>query len=187
MSKTDTIESLISGCKAQDRKAQEKLYQLTASKMLGVCMRYTNNRAEAEDILQTGFVRVFTRMSSYRSEGSFEGWIRRIMVNTAIESFRRNKRMLHAEDIQELGEEHAPAAEIDELAYEDLINIIQQLPAGYKIVFNMYAIEGYSHKEIAEELGISESTSKSQLLRAREWLKKRIKLLEGGVYEKRHG
>jgi len=155
--------------------------------MMGVCMRYTNNRAEAEDILQTGFVRVFTRMSSYRSEGSFEGWIRRIMVNTAIESFRRNKRMVHAEDIQELEEEHVMAAEIDELAYEDLISIIQQLPAGYKIVFNMYAIEGYSHKEIAEEMGISESTSKSQLLRAREWLKKRIKLLEGGVYEKKHG
>jgi len=95
--------------------------------------------------------------------------------------------MVHAEDIQELEEEHVMAAEIDELAYEDLISIIQQLPAGYKIVFNMYAIEGYSHKEIAEEMGISESTSKSQLLRAREWLKKRIKLLEGGVYEKKHG
>lgn len=187
MSKTDTIESLVSGCKAKDRKAQEKLYKLTASKMLGVCMRYTNNRAEAEDILQTGFVRVFTRMDSYRNEGAFEGWIRRIMVNTAIESFRRNKRMIQAEDLHELGEESVPASEIDELAYEDLINIIQQLPAGYKIVFNMYGIEGYTHKEIAEELGISESTSKTQLLRAREWLKKRIKLLEGGVYEEKHG
>ena len=187
MSKTDTIESLVSGCKAMDRKAQEKLYQLTASKMLGVCMRYTNNRAEAEDILQTGFVRVFTRMDSYRSEGAFEGWIRKIMVNTAIESFRRNKRMVQAEDIQELAEENAPGFDVDELAYADLLNIVQQLPAGYKIVFNMYAIEGYSHREIAEALDISESTSKSQLLRAREWLKKRIKLLEGGVYEEQHG
>lgn len=187
MSRTDTIESLVSGCKAKDRQAQEKLYQLTASRMMGVCMRYTNNRAEAEDILQTGFVRVFTRIESYRSEGAFEGWIRRIMVNTAIEAFRRNKRMVQAEDIQELADEFGPASEIDEMAYEDLINIIQQLPAGYKLVFNMFAIEGYSHKEIAEELGISESTSKSQLLRAREWLKKRIKLLEGGVYNEKHG
>ncbi len=170
-----------------ERKAQEKLYQLTASKMLGVCMRYTNNRAEAEDILQTGFVRVFTRMDSYRGEGAFEGWIRKIMVNTAIESFRRNKRMVQAEDIQELAEENTPGLNVDELAYADLLNIVQQLPAGYKIVFNMYAIEGYSHREIAEALDISEGTSKSQLLRAREWLKKRIKLLEGGVYEEQHG
>lgn len=170
-----------------ERKAQEKLYQLTASKMLGVCMRYTNNRAEAEDILQTGFVRVFTRMDSYRGEGAFEGWIRKIMVNTAIESFRRNRRMVQAEDIQELAEENTPGLNVDELAYADLLNIVQQLPAGYKIVFNMYAIEGYSHREIAEALDISEGTSKSQLLRAREWLKKRIKLLEGGVYEEQHG
>lgn len=150
-------------------------------------MRYTNSREEAEDILQTGYVRVFTRIESYRNDGSFEGWIRRIMVNTAIENFRRNKRMIQADDIENLSDHQAPGVSVDELAYEDLMNIVQELPAGYKIVFNMYAIEGYSHKEIAESLGISEGTSKSQLLRAREWLKKRIMLLEGGSYEKKHG
>lgn len=188
VSKTDNITSLIEGCKANDRKAQAQLYQLTASKMLGVCMRYTTSREEAEDILQTGYVRVFTRMNSYRNDGgSFEGWIRRIMVNTAIESFRRNQRMIQADDIQGLSDHHAPGIDVDELAYEDLMNIIQELPSGYRLVFNMFAIEGYSHKEIADSLGITESTSKTQLLRAREWLKKRITYLEGGDYEQKLG
>lgn len=182
LDRTFTIDSLLDGCKKGDRKAQESLYKALASKMMGVCMRYAKDTFEAEDILQMGFVKVFQKVSEFRSDGSFEGWIRRIMVNTAIETYRKNLRSLNVVDIDEVYDQPQSTFDMGKLELNDLMKLVQQLSNGYRIVFNMYAIEGYSHKEIAKELGISEGASKSQLSRARAILKDKIIKMEGSNY-----
>ena len=148
-------------------------------------MRYANSTFEAEDMLQAGFIKAFTNLGSYRGEGSFEGWIRRVIVNTAIETYRRNRRSGQQVELDEVYDDAQQTFAMDNLECEDLLRLIQALPDGYRVVFNMYAVEGFSHKEIAESLQISESASKSQLSRARGWLKQRIKQLEGGIHESR--
>ncbi len=146
-------------------------------------MRYARGTFEAEDMLQTGFIKVFGSIGSYRGEGSFEGWIRRIIVNTAIETYRRNMRSGHQVELNDAYDDAQHTFSMDTLECEDLLRLIQALPDGYRMVFNMYALEGFSHKEIAQTLRISEGASKSQLSRARTWLKERIKQLEGGTHE----
>ncbi len=163
------------GCKKQDRKAQAALYHHFSSKMFAVCLRYAKDHLEAEDMLQTGFVKVYTKHHLYDGAGSLEGWIRRIMVNTAIEIYR--KRKITYIDLQEEGGEVAQMVSTlpaDQTAYKDLLQLVNQLPINYKTIFNLYAIEGFSHKEIAENLSITETNSKSQLSRARSWLKERL-------------
>jgi RNA polymerase sigma factor (sigma-70 family) len=178
-----STEDLIVKCKAANRQAQELLYKQFASKMLAVCMRYATDKMEAEDMLQNGFIRVFQKINDYRGEGSFEGWMRRIMVHTSIEHYRKHQKMVHV-DIEESGyEQSVNGAAASSLEAKDLLAIIQQLPAGYRMVFNLYAIEGYSHKEIAEMAGITEGASKSQLSRARTLLKQKIEQLEGKKHE----
>ena len=172
-----TIEDLVQGCKRGDRQAQEALYRQLVSTMMGICLRYAKDRDDAEDILQTGFIRVFQKISDFRMEGSFEGWVKRIMVNTALEHYRKNLRSLTAISLDEVQEE-VGFADWNALEVQDLLKLIQSLPNGYRMVFNLYALEGYSHKEIADELGITESGSKSQLSRARALLKEKIKQLE---------
>ena len=179
---TYTIDSLLEGCKRGERKAQESLYKTMASRMMAVCMRYAKDTFEAEDILQMGFVKVFRKVSEFRGEGSFEGWIRRIMVNTAIESYRKNLRSLNVVDIDEVYDQPQSTFDMSGLELKDLLNLVQQLSNGYRMVFNMYVIEGYSHKEIAEQLGITEGASKSQLSRARAILKEKIIKMEGLNY-----
>jgi len=179
---TYTIDSLLEGCRKGDRKAQESLYKILASRMMGVCMRYAKDTFEAEDVLQIGFVKVFQKVSEFRGEGSFEGWIRRIMVNTAIESYRKNLRNLNLVDIDEVYDQPQSTFDMSGLELKDLLKLIQQLSNGYRLVFNMYVIEGYSHKEIATELGITEGASKSQLSRARAILKEKIIKMEGLNY-----
>jgi RNA polymerase sigma-70 factor (ECF subfamily) len=132
-----------------------------------VCLRYAANAEEAEDILQEGFVKVFKKLSSFRSEGSFEGWIRRIFVNTSIEYFRRKNYLQPITEREEATVEGKYLSVLDNLAERDIISLVQQLSPGYRTVFNMYVVEGYTHKEIADSLGISEGTSKSQLSRAK--------------------
>ncbi len=173
-----TLESLLDGCRKGDRKAQESLYATVAPRMMAVCMRYARDSAEAEDILQMGFVKVFGKLSEFRNKGSFEGWIRRIMVNTAIEVYRRNLRSVKSEDIEEVYDYSQSTFDMNGLEVKDLLKMIRQLPAGYRLVFNLYAIEGFSHKEIADQLNITEGTSKSQLSRARAVLKERILKME---------
>ncbi len=146
---------------------QYELYQRFAPKMYGVCLRYAGNAEEAEDILQEGFIKVFNKISSFRSEGSFEGWIRRIFVNTAIEHFRKKTYLQPITENEENTVEGKYLSVLDELAEKDIIQLVQQLSPGYRTVFNMYVVEGYTHKQIAEQLGISEGTSKSQLSRAK--------------------
>lgn len=178
-----TINQLINRCKANERKAQELLYKQFASKMLGVCYRYATDRMEAEDMLQNGFIKVFQKIVDFRFEGSFEGWMRRIMVHCSIEYYRKHHKMMELVDINDAASELSvnPMATA-KLAANDLMLLIQQLAPGYRIVFNLYAIEGYSHKEIAAITGITEGASKSQLSRARGLLKQQIIKLEGKVY-----
>ena len=182
VTKTYTINDLLEGCKAGNRQMQEMLYKQTASKMLAVCMRYAKDRMEAEDVLQMGYVKIFQKVKDYRGEGSFEGWIRRIMVNTAIESYRKNLRMLSIVPIEDAYEQPSTGFDYSSLGMQDLMKVIQKLADGYRMVFNMYIIEGYSHKEIAETLGITEGASKSQLSRARAILQQEIIKMEGFGY-----
>lgn len=172
-------ERLIEKCIEENPVAQKELYDKYASKMLGVCMRYATNLTEAEDILQDGFVKVFRKIQTYNNAGSFEGWIRRTMVNTCLDHIRKNKNLKMNVDIDSVSYLE-PVAEnvLADLATEDLLNLIQAMPVGYRTVFNMFAIEGYSHKEIAEELNISDNTSKTQYRKAKLYLQEKILKLE---------
>lgn len=163
ISDTDLIE----GCMQGNRKMQQALYDRFASKMYGVCLRYAGNTDEAQDILQEGFIKIFKKIGSFRSEGSFEGWVRRIFVNTSIEHFRKKNYLQPITEKEEDTVEGKYLSVLDTLAEKDIISLVQQLSPGYRTVFNMYVIEGYTHKEIADMLGISEGTSKSQLSRAK--------------------
>ena len=154
---------------------QEELYKRFAPKMYAVCLRYANNADDAQDLLQEGFIKVYRNLHRFRGEGSFEGWIRRVFVNTSIEHFR--KKSAHLSSVSEKEEatiEDTDITALDTLAEKDIVSIIQELSPGYRTVFNLYVVEGYSHKEIGEMLGISEGTSKSQLARAKAILQKRI-------------
>ncbi len=185
---TFTIDSLLEGCKRGERKAQEMLYRKLASPMMGVCMRYAKDKQEAEDILQMGFVKVFNKVADFRSDGSFEGWIRRIMVNMAIETYRKNLRtLINVVDIDEVYDQPQTTFDMSGLETKDLLNLVQELSNGYRLVFNMYVIEGYSHKEIGAALGMTEGASKSQLSRARAILRDKIIKMEGSNYESHVG
>jgi RNA polymerase sigma factor (sigma-70 family) len=173
-----TIDELFEGVKNRERAAQEMLYRSLAGKMLAICSRYASSNFEAEDMMQNGFIKVFTKIDLFRGEGSFEGWIKRIMVHTAIETIRKNSRSLDTIGLESYHEHSNDAVSLDNLECEDIRRMISELPEGYRMVFNMYAIEGYSHKEIGELLQMSEGASKSQLSRARSWLKQRIQQLE---------
>lgn len=167
-------KALIKKCIKRNPAAQRELYQRFSPSLMAVCYRYARNRDEAEDMLQEGFIKIFQKLDKYTNKGSFEGWMRRIVVNTAIDMIRKSKHQLKETDIENaVGEEVSDDA-IDSLELEYLYQLIQELPSGYRMVFNMYAIEGYSHREIGEKLSISESTSRSQYTRARGLLRKRI-------------
>lgn len=171
-------EELIKGCIREDRECQKELYKRFAGKMMVVCTRYANNRMEAEDMLQDGFIKVFDHISKFKMEGSLEGWVRRIMVNTAINKIRANK--VRFEEITETTQELDYKNEniVDKMSEQDILRLINLMPQGYKYVFNMYAIEGYSHKEIADSLGIEEASSRSQYAKAKKYLQQQILKLE---------
>jgi RNA polymerase sigma factor (sigma-70 family) len=165
---------LVKALKKADAKAQRQVYDKYSTRMLGLCFRYVGDEMAAEDVMVEGFLKVFSKIDQFNSEGSFEGWIRRIMVNEALGHLRRQKRIL--EDTLSDDAHNIPdyVYADQNLETEELLKLIETLPMGYRTVFNLYAIEGYAHIEIAEMLGISESTSKSQLHRARAWLQKMI-------------
>ena len=165
--KIELYKQLIDGCKKNNRESQKKMYDLLSSKMFGVCLRYVKDREIAEDLLQEGFVKIFTNIEKFRGEGSFEGWARRIFVNTAIEAYRKSTKMYPIVNLESAEHFEGELVYNDTLELEDLMKLIHGLSPGYRTVFNLYVIEGYSHKEIAELLQISEGTSKSQLARAR--------------------
>ncbi len=172
-------KTLITGCVKGDAKAQKALFDKYASKMMVVCMRYFPNKMEAEDILQDGFVKIYQKIDHYKHDGSFEGWLRRIFANTALDEIRRRKTNIEEQDVSEFSYKITNNETTDgDLQADDLLKMVQALPDGYRIVFNMFAIEGYSHKEIAEKLGISENTSKSQFFRAKAFLRTQLEKIE---------
>ena len=170
---------LIDSCIKGDRAAQRVLYDRLAPRMFPLCIRYVCDRSLAEDVLQDGFVTLFTRLQDFKGDGSFEGWARKIFVTTALMSLRKKDALKMSEDLELARNLKAEnSSQLQNLGYKDLMAMITELPPGFRTVFNMYAIEGYSHKEIGEILGISETTSRTQLSRARVWLQNKIKEIE---------
>ena len=169
-------QQTIALCKQGNRAAQKVLYESLSPKMFAICLRYMGDRELAEDTLQEGFVTLFSKLETYSGEGSFEGWARKIFVNTALMSLRKNDVLKQSGEIEtawNVTSEETPA--IQNISYKELMKMIAGLPPGFRTVFNMFVIEGYNHKEISEALGISEVTSRSQLQRARVMLQKKIK------------
>lgn len=173
------IEHIIEGCKKRNRKAQKELYDMFAPAMLGVCMRFTCNYQEAEDMMQEGFLKVLLHIDEYSGKGAFVAWMRKIMVNTAITHYNKNLRHHHAYDITEVKESRISDndAPEPEFTQEELLNVVAELSPGYRMIFNLYAVEGYKHKEIAEMLNIDINTSKSQYSRARKIIMDRLQEL----------
>lgn len=165
-------QDLIKGCLRGDRVSQKQLYEAYSGKMYAICYRYMRDPMQAQDVLITAFTKIFEKISQFKNEGSFEGWIRRIIVNEALTHLRKQRSMQVETDLEVADRDPDYAHLEDHLEAEDLQKMIASLPPGYRIVFNMYAIDGYSHKEIADHLGINENTSKSQLSRARTYLQK---------------
>ena len=153
---------------------QELLYKKFSPKMYAICLRYAGNTDDAQDLLQEGFIKIYKNLEKFRNEGSFEGWMRRVFVNTSIEHFRRKVNLNSITENEEKGIEDSTWNVLDSLAEKDIIQLIQELSNGYRTVFNLYVVEGYSHKEIGDMLGISEGTSKSQLARAKMILQKKV-------------
>jgi RNA polymerase sigma-70 factor (ECF subfamily) len=171
--------TLVIECVKCNPKAQRLLFDKFAPKMLTICLRYAKDTADAEDVLQEGFVKVFSKLSDFKMEGSLEGWIRRIMVNTSLDAIRKNKKHLTDAKLEDVEYKILSSESTsDQLQADDLLKLINALPGGYKVVFNLFAIEGYSHKEIADLLGVSENTSKSQYSRARAHLRIQLEKLE---------
>jgi len=171
-----SLDQLIKECKKNELKAQEQLYRLFSGKLFSVCLKYSRNKTEAEDNLQDSFITIFNKISQYKFKGSFEGWMRRVTVNTVMQKYR-------AQDVFDIVNEDAiedVEVQVDEegLSMDLLLSIIQELPDRYRMVFNLYVLDGYSHKEIGKMMGISDGTSKSNLARARNILKEKIEVLQ---------
>jgi RNA polymerase sigma-70 factor (ECF subfamily) len=176
---------LVQGCLANDAKSQEALYTRYVRRMYAVCLRYARHEAEAQDMLQDGFIRVFGKLRDFRQAGSLEGWVRRIMVTTCINHLRRL-----AVRMEHIGTDDLPAPAVPEealatLGLQEVQALLAALPTGYRTVFNLYAVEGYDHAEIAALLGIGESTSRSQLAKARRMLQQRINELDEHVHTRK--
>lgn len=172
--KSTSETDLLKGCKKQNAKAQRMLYDKYSPLMLGLCRRYVKGELEAEDVMIKGFMKVFSKINTFEEKGSFEGWMKRIMINESLGYIRKNKAMYLETDIEAADKEPDLDKLSTALEAKDLLRMINELPSGYRTIFNLFAIEGYSHKEIAELLGINENTSKSQLSRARMHLQKKL-------------
>ena len=175
-----TDEELVKGCIIEKKSSQDMLYNLYAGKLMVVCFRYMDSRMDAEDILQEGFVKIFDNISKFKFQGSLEGWMKRIVANTAINKLRKKDLLKGSQDTN-LIDKHVNDNIIDKIDGDKLLEVIQELPVGYRTVFNMYAIEGYSHKEIAEKLGIEVVSSRTQLSKAKKVLQKKILELGGFI------
>ncbi len=177
----EKLDILIKGCKKGKARSQEELYKLFSAAMYGLCLRYASNEDDAKDILQDGFVKVFQKIDQVKNPAAFPGWIRRVIINTALEKYRSQVLLQRIDESQLAMKEEVSGGVLDQLNAEALVNLIKELSPKYRMVFNLYAIEGYSHKEIGEMLEISEGTSKSNLSRARMILQEKLKKLHGTV------
>ena len=170
------IDKIVIRCKNKDKRAQKKLYDIYAPVLFGICLRYAADRAEAEDILQESFTKILIKISGFGDKGSFEGWMKRIVVNTAISNYHKNKKHNQTSDIDSVSDSFYQESEIwaQDFTPEELMKVINSLPTGYRTVFNLYAIEGFRHKEISEKLEIDVNTSKSQYSRARKLIQSKL-------------
>ncbi|MBM3165535.1 MAG: RNA polymerase sigma factor [Bacteroidetes bacterium] len=172
---------LVQECLNGNSRAQKTLFDKFAPRMMAVCFRYMRGKDNAEDAFQLGMIKVFAKLAEFKFEGPLEGWIRRIMVNTCLDQLRKNQRLISDVGFEEVAfKMEVSEAVLSSMNTEALMALIQSMPTGYRVVFNMFAIEGFSHQEIAQKMGVSESTSKSQYLRARAYLRQRIE-------ENKHG
>jgi RNA polymerase sigma factor (sigma-70 family) len=167
-------QELIRGCAKNDRTSQKKLFDTYAGKFMAIAKRYMKEDMLAEDVLMEGFYKIYSNIKSFKGDGSFEGWMRRIFVNTAIEHYRKKNQLYAISENQEENISNQELSALDALEADDIIRLISELPNGYRTVFNLFAVEGYSHKEIATMMNISEGTSKSQYARAKAWLQEKI-------------
>lgn len=171
----EKLKDIVKGCLKNDRQMQSELYKMFAPKMYGLCLRYTTNSHDAQDILQEGFIKVFENLDKFRWKGSFEGWMKRIFVNLALDKYRSKMSLLSLEDASETIElSNGELNALDSISEKEILGLIRQLPDQYRIVFNLYVIEGYSHKELSDMLNIAESTSRSNLARAKIILKETL-------------
>ena len=167
---------LIDRCLKNDTLAQKQMYEWLSPRMFAVCLRYVGDREDAKDVLHDGFITLFAKLGSFKGDGSFEGWARRIFVTTALMHLRKKDILKHSEQLDDFGMEVSyEAGVIEKMEAKVLMQLVRQMPSGFRTVFNMYAIEGYSHQEIAKELDITEGGSRSQLSRAKIWLKEKLK------------
>ena len=173
------VKYIIKGCQRKKPEAQRQLYELYSDVMYGICLRYSNSTEDAQDILQDGFLKIFDKVNQFEDKGSFEGWMKRIMINTALEKYRSQYKIINIQDSVSYYEKEGVEDVSDLITADELIALIQDLSPKYRMVFNLYAIEGYSHKEISELLNISEGTSKSNLSRARLILQEKVKTYYG--------
>lgn len=168
------LNLVIQGCIRGDRKSQKHLFELFSGKMMAVCLRYARHKMEAEDLLQDGFIKVFQNIAQFKFEGPFEQWVRKIMIHNAIKKYHKKSNRneyINSDDLPEVVENEDG---LSQLFYNELIEMVEDLPDGYRMVFNLFAIEGYNHKEISEAMGIEESTSRSQLVKARKVLQEKL-------------
>jgi RNA polymerase sigma-70 factor (ECF subfamily) len=187
MDHNQQLSALVLRCQEYDPKAQKVVFERLSPTMLGVCLRYVPQSDQAEELMLNGFLTVFQKITQFRGEGSFEGWVRRIMINECLAYLRSQQWLFVYREEQAMAHLGYDADQLQGLAADDLMHMVQALPQGYRTVFNLYAIEGYSHKEIAEQLGISENTSKSQLSRARTLLQKMLANYETTNQQISHG
>ena len=177
----EALDILLKQCKKGKRGSQEELYRRFASAMYGLCLQYSNNEEDAQDILQDGFIKVFEKLGQVKNPAALPGWIRRVMINTALEKYRSQVLLQRVDEHMEEADKASGDVTMEDLTCEELVGLIQTLTPRYRMVFNLYAIEGYSHQEISETLGISVGTSKSNLSRARAILQDKIKRMYGSA------
>lgn len=170
----DKLIVLVQGCRDGNRAHQKGLYELLCGRLFTICLRYSINRAEAEDMLQEGFIKIYSKIDKYDNSGSFQAWASRVVSNNCIDCIRRRPNLYTISDDYVLHRESKEVQIIDKMIGEDLLKMVQELPVGYRTIFNLYVMEGYSHKEIGKKLNISDGTSKSQLNRARKLLQKKV-------------
>lgn len=178
MPEKNNLKLIIERCQENDRKAQRDLYDLFSKKFFVICLRYSSDYSDAEDMLQEGFIKLYAKIGKYNHSGSFAGWAGRVIANNCIDIIRKKPKLYAISDYHAESIETYTVNALDALMGEDILKVIQTLPTGYRTIFNMFIIEGYSHKEIAEKLEISASTSKSQLNRARKLLQKKLQEIQ---------
>ncbi len=186
INKSASLEELIRGCRKNNSLAQRELFDRYSSRMLGICRRYVNNLGDAEDIMVNGFMKIFDKIGQYTGAGSFEGWMSRIMINESLTHIRRNRNMSVEVSIEKAVHEPDYSSTLDHMEAEQLLKLIDGMPIGYRTVFNLFVLEGYSHKEIAAMLDITEGASKSQLSRAKSYLRDQIFIIEQELKNKHH-